>query len=366
MTPRTPGKTPARPRTASAVKSALATLAALSLHAANARPARRRTALVAYAVALILLLATALAGIAFGAVSLSPADVVDGLTGGANTFIVQEYRLPRVAVSILAGAALGVAGVFLQAALRNPLASPDVVGFTKGGGVGAMAAVMLSSPAAQAWAIPVGVIAGTSVTAAGLLLISRRLGGSLTTLVLVGAALSALAGAAIEYLLVREPQSADQAMVWLAGSVYGSDRADVTALLAWLAVCLPLVVLATRSVDVAGFGDDSVVSLGRHPVRVRALLVTAAVLLTAGAVTSVGGIGFLGLLAPHLARFAVGSRGHRLVPMAALTGALILCLADFAGRVVAVPNEIPAGIVAVVVGGPYLLYLLIRETRKHA
>jgi ferric citrate transport system permease protein len=343
-----------------------AAAARFGIRAATDRPARLRTTLLACTAGLILLVLLALVSIAFGAVPLSLPDVVDGLTGGSNAFIVQEYRLPRVLVSIMAGAALALAGVFLQAAMRNPLASPDVVGFSKGGGVGAMAAVLLSSPASQAWSVPIGVLLGTTATAVALLLISRRLGGSMTTLVLVGAALSALAGAAIEYLLVREPQRADQAMVWLAGSVYGSDRSDVTTLLIWLAACLPVVALATRWVDVAGFGDDSVVSLGNHPVRVRALLVIAAVLLTTGAVTSVGGIGFLGLLAPHLARFAVGSRGYHLVAMSAITGALVLCLADFVGRVVAVPNEIPAGIVAVVVGGPYLLFLLIRETRKHA
>ncbi|GII57765.1 Fe(3+)-citrate import system permease protein YfmE [Planotetraspora thailandica] len=330
---------------------------------AGPRPAR---ILLACTAALTLLVLIALVSIARGAVSLSLSDVVDGLTGGSNAFIVQEYRLPRVLVAILAGGALAIAGVFLQAAMRNPLASPDVVGLSKGGGVGATVAVMLASPASQVWAVPLGVLAGTTLTAAALLVISRRIGASTVTLVLVGAALAALAGAAIEYLLVREPQSADQALVWLAGSVYGSDRSDVTALLVWLAVCLPLVVVATRAADLAGFGDDSIVSLGGHPVRVRATLIIAAVLLTAGAVTSVGGIGFLGLLAPHLARFAVGSRARHLVPMSAVTGALILCLADFVGRVVALPNEIPAGIVAVVVGGPYLLFLLIRETRKHA
>ncbi|MBP2704316.1 iron ABC transporter permease [Microbispora sp. RL4-1S] len=322
---------------------------------------RLRRTLLAGVILLALLALAALVSTAFGAVPLSFRQVADGLTGGPDAFIVRQYRLPRVLVSITAGAALGVAGVFLQAAMRNPLASPDVVGFSKGGGVGAMAAVIFTPPAAQVWTVPLGVLAGTTLTAGALLLITRRFGGGVTALVLVGAALAALAGALVEYLLVRRPQSADQAMVWLAGSVYGSDGADVVTLLAWLAVCLPLTVLATLSVDIAGFGDDSVVSLGRHPARVRAVLVVAAVLLTAGAVTSVGSIGFLGLLAPHIARFAVGSRGTHLVPAAALTGALVLCLADFAGRVVALPNEIPAGIVAVVVGGPYLLFLLVRE-----
>ena len=310
--------------------------------------------------------ALAVAGLAVGAVTLSPAAVVRGLTGGPEGFVVQQYRLPRVLVALLAGAALAVSGALLQAAVRNPLASPDVVGITKGAGLGAMLAAVAAPPVARVWAIPLGVVAGAAAVTVVLLVLARYAGSRGAVLALIGVAISALAAAGIEYLMVAFPDDADQAMVWLAGSVYGSTGTDVAVLALWSLVCLPAVVIAVRRMDLAGFDDDTLGSLGRHPARTRALLVTVAVALAAGAVAAVGGIGFLGLLAPHLARLLVGSRARVLVPAAALIGAGLLCLADVAGRLVALPNEIPAGIVAAVIGGPYLLVLLIRETRAHA
>lgn len=306
----------------------------------------------------------ALAGMTMGAVPLPIDRVVSGLFGGPNTFIVTQYRLPRVVVSLLAGTALALAGLFLQAAVRNPLASPDVVGITKGAGLGAMIALIAAPPVLQFWAIPIGVIGGAGLTAALLLAIGRGLGGGVTTLALVGVALGALAQAVMQYMMVLFPRGVDQSMVWLAGSVYGSTIGDIYALSLWLLACLPAVVIVSTMLDLAGLGDDSLASLGISPGLLRAMLVVVAVALTAGAVASVGSIGFLGLLAPHIARMLVGPRAKHLVPATALMGALALLLADFLGRLVALPNEIPAGIVASVIGGPYMLFLLYREARR--
>lgn len=306
----------------------------------------------------------ALAGMTMGAVPLPADRVVSGLFGGPDSFIVTQYRLPRVVVSLLAGAALAIAGLFLQAAMRNPLASPDVVGITKGAGLGAMIALIAAPPMLQVWAIPVGVIGGAGLTALLLLAIGRGLGGGVTTLALVGVALGALAQAVMQYLMVLFPRGVDQSMVWLAGSVYGSTIGDISSLSLWLLACLPAVVFVSGKLELAGLGDDSLASLGISPGLLRVLLVVVAVALAAGAVASVGSIGFLGLLAPHIARLLVGSRAKYLVPATALVGALALLLADFLGRLVALPNEIPAGIVASVIGGPYMLFLLYREARR--
>jgi iron complex transport system permease protein len=338
-------------------------MTAVALRAVRTAPGRAAVVLTLLAAGVV---ALAVAGLAVGAVTLSPAAVVRGLTGGPEAFVVQQYRLPRVLVALLAGAALAVSGALLQAAVRNPLASPDVVGITKGAGLGAMLAAVATPPVARVWAIPLGVVAGAAAVTVVLLVLARYAGSRGAVLALIGVAISALAAAGIEYLMVAFPDDADQAMVWLAGSVYGSTGTDVAVLAVWSLVCLPAVVVAVQRMDLAGFDDDTVGSLGRHPARTRALLVTVAVALAAGAVAAVGGIGFLGLLAPHLARLLVGPQARVLVPAAALIGAALLCLADVAGRLVALPNEIPAGIVAAVIGGPYLLVLLIRETRSHA
>jgi len=323
-------------------------------------PRSRSAGLVIVAV---LVVAIALAGTCIGAVLLSPAQVLDGIAGGPNAFIVQEYRLPRVAVTLLAGAALAVSGLLLQAAVRNPLASPDVIGVTKGAALGAMTATVLVPAAAQFWAVPLGIATGSALVTAIILLLAGRVGSRGATLALVGIAIAALAGAAMEYLMTVFPQKSDQAMVWLAGSAYGSNATDVGLLSLWLVVCLPAVIACTRLLDLSGFGDDSLSSLGHTPARVRMLFVVTAVALAGGAVATVGGIGFLGLLAPHLARSLFGARPAWVVPASALLGAALLAAADLAGRLIALPNEIPAGIVAAVIGGPYLLFVLIREAR---
>lgn len=325
----------------------------------QARPALVGLVLVGLTAALAIL------GMALGAVPLTPGRVIGGLFGGPDAFIVLQYRLPRVVVSMLAGAALALAGLFFQSALRNPLASPDVVGITKGAGLGAMTAIIFAPPALQFWAIPVGVVTGAGLMAVLLVLVGRLLGGAITTVALVGVALGGLAQAAMQYLMVLFPRDIDHSMVWLAGSVYGSTGADIGALLLWLAACLPAILLVSATLELSGFNDDSLVSLGISPLLMRAGQIAVGVALAAGAVASVGSIGFLGLLAPHVARMLVGPRTVHLVPATALAGAVALLAADLIGRLVALPNEIPAGIVASIIGGPYMLFLLYREARRH-
>lgn len=329
---------------------------------ARSVPPARAAVLLVVAAALVL---AAVASAGSGAVPLSPAQVVAAALGGDQALIVQQYRLPRIGVAALAGAALAVAGALLQGAVRNPLASPDVVGVTKGAGLGAMIATVVAPSTLLHVAVPVGVIAGALLVTGLLLGVARLVGSRGASLALVGVAVAALAAAGVESLMVLFPAHADQAVVWLVGSVHGSGPDDVAFLVAWLSCCLPLVALCTARLDLAGFDDDSQSGLGASTEANRALLVSASVALTAGAVNAAGGIGFLGLLTPHLARLLVGARPRWALPTAALLGALLLVLADAVGRVVALPNEIPAGIVAAVVGGPFLLIALLREGRRH-
>jgi ferric citrate transport system permease protein len=327
-----------------------------------------RTDLHALAVGLLvggLILTVAITGMKIGAVTLSFGQVLDGLAGGKSAFIVTQYRAPRVMVSILAGASFGLAGAFLQAALRNPLASPDVVGITKCAGLGAFFAGLLTPPAWALWAVPSGVIAGAAIGAFVALAIGRTLGGGVAAFALVGVAIGLFAQALMQYVMVLFPTRADQSMVWLAGSIYGSTGIKVLALTAWLALCLPVVVIACIRLDACGFGDETLISLGISPGLLRGGLIVVSVLLTAGAVASVGSMGFLGLLAPHAARLMVGARARHLVPVSALIGALALSVADLLGRIVALPNEIPAGIIAAIIGGPYLIFLLFKEAVRH-
>ena len=324
-----------------------------------------RRAAFAGAITLLIIGGVSLAGLMIGAVSLTLTETWAALHHGPNAFIVVDYRLPRVIVSALAGAAFGLAGVFLQGALRNPLASPDVVGITKWAALGAFVMGLVLPPDWTGWAVPLGVVTGGAMGAVLLLTIGARLGGGAGGLVLTGVALGLMAQAMMQYVMVLFPTRADQAMVWLAGSVYGSTWAEVTGLTLWLMACLPFIVLAASQLDAAGFSDDTLVSLGITPRRLRGGLIVMSMLLASGAVLMVGSMGFLGLIAPHAARLLVGPRASHVVPLSALMGALILSAADLTGRIVALPNEIPAGIVAAVIGGPYLVFLLLKEGRRN-
>lgn len=333
----------------------------------NATAANRADlrALTITLVIITLILLIVVLGMTVGAVTLSIGQVLDGMAGGKSAFIVMQYRAPRVVIAILAGASFGVAGVFLQGALRNPLASPDVLGITKCAGLGAFLGGLFTPPAWALWSIPAGVVTGAMIGALILLSIGRSFGGGIAALALVGVAIGMFAQALMQYVMVLYPTRADQSMVWLAGSVYGSTSADVIALSIWLLACLPLVVIATLRLEAGSFGDDTLVSLGISPGLLRGGLILVSVLLSAGAVASIGSMGFLGLLAPHAARLLVGARVRHLVPVSALIGAFMLSAADLAGRIVALPNEIPAGIIAAVIGGPYLIFLLIKEAGRH-
>lgn len=316
-------------------------------------------------VLLLALLIVSLLGMTLGAVPLTIKEVVVALGGGKNAFIVLEYRAPRVCVSLMAGAAFALSGALLQSALRNPIASPDVIGITKGAGLGALASAMLLPPAWIVWSVPLGIVIGSAAAMIALLAIGKRLGGSVTTIALVGVAIGALAQALTHSLMVTFPGKSDQAMLWLSGTVFGSTSTDALWLLAWLVLCLPVVAMMSGLMDLVGFGDDSLASLGISPMVARASLLVLAMALAAGAVACVGSVGFLGLIAPQIARAFVSQRARYVLPTATLIGALLLAVADLTGRLIALPNEIPAGIVTAVVGGPYLLFLLFRERRTN-
>lgn len=325
-------------------------------------PGRRITSLVLLALAAAV---AAVLSLGWGAVFVPPADVVHALISpdAPASFVVRSYRLPRVLCALLVGAALAVAGTMLQRALRNPLASPDVVGVTKGAGLGAVVVIMLV-PAATPWMMPVAVVLG-ALAAVGILFAmvgSRR---APAIVALTGIAVGAVFHAIMMFIVVSRPGDVNRAMIWLAGSLYGSTLDQAAVLAMSLLILLPAVLAVAGMLDLTRLADDSVTTLGRDPRRLRLVLVLVSSLLTAAAVAVAGTIGFLGLLAPHIASSLVGHRPRYLLPASALVGALLLTAADLAGRVFAPPSEIPAGIVISVIGVPYLLFLLWRGSHVH-
>ncbi|WP_430789662.1 FecCD family ABC transporter permease [Virgibacillus flavescens] len=308
----------------------------------------------------ILTLIAAILAIGVGAIFITPLQLWHSVAGNGDDsagFIIMNYRLPRIVMAILVGAGLGVSGAILQGIIRNPLASPDVIGITKGAGLAA-AIVVLLFPNAPIIMLPVSALAGAGIITVVLYLFVYRKGVNPSTLALVGIALGAICHAGIQFLMVKFPIEINAALIWLTGSLWGKSWNDVLLLLPWIILLVPLsMVLATR-LDILNLGDDVAEGLGENTERTRLILLIVAVALAGSSVAVVGSLGFLGLIAPHIARQLVGNRHSLLLPTSAIMGMLLLILADALGRGLAPPAEIPAGIFTAILGAPYFLFLL--------
>lgn len=260
---------------------------------------------------------------------------------------------------------MSVAGCILQGVSRNALADPGILGIHAGAGLMVMLFLSFNPAglAAHVFALPVLALLGAGMAALLIFLLTyRRFDGlSPTRLVLAGIAVAAGISAAMIVLTLRlDPMRYQMMAMWMAGSIWGSNWTFVLALLPWVVLLLPLVIRKARVLNVLSIGDQTAAGLGASVGRERLLLLAAAVGLSGSAVAVSGGIGFVGLIGPHLARRLVGPRHQLALPVSALTGGLLLIAADTAGRLLLQPSEIPAGIVVAVLGAPYFLYLLVR------
>ncbi|MGW2702282.1 FecCD family ABC transporter permease [Streptomyces sp. NPDC001340] len=316
----------------------------------------------------VLLLLAALAAsvvlIGTGDFPISASDVVRTLLGNGNAgqeFIVNELRLPRVLVGLLVGASLGLGGALFQAVTRNPLGSPDVLGLGQGATAGALVMIVLfSGSTAQ---VTVGALVGGLVTGLAIYLLAWKQGVHGYRLVLVGIGVSAIVTAINGYLLtVSDIVDAARAVVWMTGSLGGRDWDQVWPLLGLCAVLVPLVLAHARGLRMTEMGDDVSNALGVRVERVRALLMVAAVLLTATATAAAGPVSFVALTAPQLARRLTRSPGPNLLPSLCM-GAALLVTADLASQRAFGADQLPVGVVTGVLGGVYLLWLLVTERR---
>jgi iron complex transport system permease protein len=311
-------------------------------------------------------LVAAVVAVGTGEFPVAPGEVVATLLGGGDPgtqFIVEQLRLPRVVCAVLSGLALGVSGAIFQTLTRNPLGSPDIVGFQAGATAGALFVITtLGGAGLQASA---GALAGGIVTAAAVYLLAlkhRRLSGF--RLVLVGVAITALMLAITHYLLSRARiEEAQEATRWLLGSLNGRTWEDAGPLLPALAVLLPLSVLAARGLRLLELGDDAAHGLGLRVERVRLALVALAVLLVAVTTTAIGPVAFVALTAPQIARRITRTPQPPLLA-SALCGALIVQVADIAAQRLVPSTPLPVGVMTGGVGGIYLIWLLATEWRS--
>jgi iron complex transport system permease protein len=323
-------------------------------------------------VLLVLALAIALS-IAVGSVFIPPRDLWLVLTGRSPVdvdqaaAIILTLRLPRTALVLLTGAALGTSGAAYQGLFRNPLADPYLVGVASGAGLGAVLAMSIQWPytAAGLLAVPAAAFIGALGTVF-LVYFLARVGKTLptTNLILAGVAFSFFASALTSYLMLRSTGELRRAIAWLLGGSAQVGWGPVLSILPFLLPALAVLLLSGHALNLLQYGDEQAAQMGLPVLRVRTFLLIAASLATASAVAFSGIIGFIGLIVPHIMRLAFGADHRRLLPLSLLGGAALLLLSDVLARVVMSPEELPVGIVTALAGVPFFLWILRRAKNQ--
>ena len=302
------------------------------------------------------------------AAHMLPRDWID-LSGTPNPeqVIVWLVRVPRVLIAACVGASLSVAGAAMQGLFRNPLASPDVIGCSAGGALGAVLALASGLAMNSLFYLPVLSFAGSLIALFVVYAIATSRGRTpIATLLLAGVALNALIGAATSFLItirwVRF-EVAQEILFWLMGGLDSRTWEHVWLIVPCLVAGLAITLLYSRDLDLLLLGEDAALAVGTDVERVKRTVLTSAALLTGGAVAVSGVIGFVGLIVPHVVRLVIGPSHRYLLPASALTGAAFLVFADLLARTLHRPEEIRLGIITAVFGAPFFLYLLIRNQR---
>ncbi|WP_339265947.1 iron ABC transporter permease [Paenibacillus sp. FSL R5-0470] len=313
-----------------------------------------------------LVAALSLLSLSVGGVSVPLKEVLASLTGRnaeASNLIIMQFRLPRIAAAILIGAALAVAGALLQGVIRNPLASPDLLGITGGASVAVVAFMTFVTGYSIHW-VPFIAIGGALVATTINYVFAWKKGVSPFRLVLIGIGISTAMGALTTFLLISGPAYlAAQVLNWMTGSIYGTNWSYIEVLWPWVAVFIPLSLLLAKELNVQSLGEDVARGLGSRLQLSRMILLFYSVALAGAAVGVAGTISFIGLMAPHIARMLVGNSYKLIIPVSALIGAIILLLADLAGRMLFQPLDVPAGVFTAGIGAPFFMYLLFKRKK---
>jgi len=329
---------------------------------------------------LVLLAVALLLSVAVGSVFIPPAQILS-LVGqrlsGAQpdpaslplATIVFSLRLPRTALIALVGAALAGSGAGYQGLFRNPLADPYLIGVASGAGLGAIVAISLGwqSSTLGMLAVPLAAFLAGLLTVAVVYELAR-VGRTLpvTNMLLAGVAVSSFATAMTSFLMINATGELRRALVFLLGGAAASGWQPVLSILPYVIIGLGVLLLMGHTLNVLQFGDEQAQQLGLPVERVRRVIIVAASLATAAAISYAGIIGFVGLIVPHVVRLLWGPDYRRLLPLSIITGAGLLLLADVLARVVMAPAEIPVGIVTALAGAPFFLWVLRRSKGQNA
>ena len=307
-----------------------------------------------------------------GYIKIPLGDVIKTLLGDGtpqNELTIFEFRLPRIVMAILVGMGIAISGAILQGLSQNPLADPGIIGINSGAGFAVVLYMFFfrGTTFLTGWAsifiMPFTALLGAFLAAFLIYVLSWK-NGRVTPvrLLLVGIGINAAFGAGLVIFQMKmEPNDFMKTIVWLAGTIWGTNWTFVWALLPWLLILIPITFYKSRILDVMGLGDQIAIGVGLPIEKERRLLLLISVALAGACVSVGGGITFLGLIAPHIARKLVGPRHIRLLPMTAALGGLLLLSADTIGRVILAPTELPVGIVVSILGAPYFIYLLVKS-----
>jgi iron complex transport system permease protein len=319
---------------------------------------------------LLILAFAMLLSIAIGSVFISPAEIWNTIMGkGAETSfaILWKIRLPRTALVLLTGAGLGISGASYQGLFRNPLADPYLIGVASGAGLGAVIAMSFQWPYSfwGLFVVPIAAFATALLTVA-IVYAMARIGHTVptTNLILAGVAVSSFATSLTSFLMLRSTDEMRRALGWLLGGSIQNGWTSILAILPFIVVGVGVLLVSGHALNLLQFGDDQAQQLGLNVTRTRTMILIAASLVTATAVSFSGIIGFIGLIVPHLMRMWVGGDYRRLLPLSLISGAAALLIADVISRVVLAPQEIPVGIVTALAGAPFFLWILRRSKNQ--
>lgn len=318
---------------------------------------------------LLLIVATVIASLSLGYSTLTFKRLIPVIFGDGTkkeNFILFDIRMPRVIITLLAGMALALSGSILQGVSRNDLADPGIVGINSGAGV-AITIFFLFFPTEAGpfiYALPVVAFIGGLATAVLIALFSwkKHVGIQPVSMVLTGIGFQmALSGVMIVLMSSADRQKVDFIAKWIAGGIWGTDLVFVNALWPWLAIFIPFTLYKANRLNILALNEPVAVGVGISLTRERLVLLFSAVALAASAVSVTGGIAFIGLLSPHIAKALVGPRNQLFIPISILFGGWLLVLADTIGRQIDIAGGLPAGIVVSLIGAPYFLFLLLKK-----
>ncbi|MGM0838382.1 MAG: FecCD family ABC transporter permease [Bacillota bacterium] len=321
----------------------------------------------------LLILATFVWSLSTGVMPISFTEIVATLSGNGTPrqeLVLFQLRLPRMVIAMLIGAGLALSGSILQGLSRNSLADPGILGINAGAGLAVVCSIYLfgksnGSLLSEPFFLPVFAFIGALAVAGLIYRFSWKGGIDPERLLLVGLGFNALCGALLMILQLKmDPKDFQQAAIWLTGSIWGTQWPYVWALLPWILILIPAAFLKARTMNLMQFKQEVPIALGLKVEAERRILLCLSAALAGACVAVGGGIAFIGLLAPHLARRLCGPNYFISLPLSALIGAFLVLLADMIGKNLLAPADIPVGIVISVIGAPYLIFMLL--TRKGA